>query len=453
MILKIKRNKDRTLFGCVVIAALLCLGQVMGSTPMLLACLLCFLLFAAVAAYRGKASPVLLFFLPWAPLLKLAPGTTSFYTFALIIVCVIVFWKKRFAPNIYCALLALPLVAITLIAKALGGYSLSADYILFVFFLFLFPVVIGELQENVEFTGLTVFFSVGIICAALSAQQLVVFPQIARYIDVYSWNVVTRLSGYYGDANFYSAHISAALSGVLLIFLQEEKDSRKNWMLVLGMLLLYCGFLSASKTFFVVIACVLFFWFLKFLFMRGEVTKKLWILAGIALCVCIITVSGVFAEQWKAIVFRFQQSTTLSGLTTGRTDLWLEYLRALWGDMKLLVGCGFTNVLINGNASHNTIIQIVFQFGIPGGLVLAAWMHFFVSGALRYHGVRLPLLDAAIMITGVFLPWMSLDLVFFDEFFLMPLYAVAGFIYVGKRTKADSPQKLHNTFVTGRVEK
>ena len=151
MTLRIKRNKDYTLLWCIVVAALLCFGQVLGSVPMLLACLLGFLILITVSAYRAMTLPVLLFFLPWAPLLKIAPGTVSFYTIALIIACGVVFWKKKFTLNIYCAGLALILVAVTLISKLLDGSGLSAVYILFCFFLFLFPVVMGEYREKADF--------------------------------------------------------------------------------------------------------------------------------------------------------------------------------------------------------------------------------------------------------------------------------------------------------------
>lgn len=432
MVLRIKRSKDPSLVISFAIAAWLCLAQVLGSMPVLLACLMCFLMHVAIAAYQGKASPVLLFFLPWAPLLKLAPGSLSFYTISLILSYAVTFWRKRFTVNIYCVLLALPLTVITLLSKALDGSGLEASYILFIFSLFLFPTIIGELRGKVDFLKLTVSFSLGIIAAALSAQQLVVFPRIARYIDVYSWHVVTRLSGYYGDANFYSAHISAALSGVLLIFLQEEKGKRRNRMLVLGLVLLYCGFLSASKAFFLTIAAVFVFWFVKLIVMRGNIKRKLVLVLCVGLAVAAALASGIFEDQWNVIVFRFRQSTTLSGLTTGRTDIWLGYLKSLSQDMKLLLlGRGYTNTLDNGVASHNTIIQIIYQFGILGGIVLLGWAYYFIRGTLKYYRVKIRLLDAAVLLTGAFLPWMALDLAFFDEFFLMPLYAVAGLIYLG----------------------
>ena len=442
MKLRIKRNKDRTLLACIVVAALLCLGQVLGSTPVLLACLLGFLLVVAVAAYRGKASPVLLFFLPWAPLLKLAPGTFSFYTFALIVVCVITLWRRHKALNFSCILLGLLLLVFTLVSKLVEGYGLAASYMLYMFLLLLFPMVMEEITERVDFATLTVFFSMGIICAGISAQQLVEFSNISRYIDVFSWSVVTRFSGYYGDANFYSAHISAALGGVLIIFLREEKGWTRNRMLLLGLPLLYCGFLSASKTFFLVLACMLLLWLLDFLFMRGKVLRKLLIFVGIVAVIAVVAASGLFAEQWRVIVFRFNQATSLSSLTTGRTDLWIDYLRALRDDPKLLLlGKGMTNVLISDKASHNTVLQILFQFGVIGALVLLLWEFFYIRGATQNRRLKVRFLEAAVLVTGAFLPWMSLDLLFFDEFFLMPLYVTAGFLYAQKES-ARRPAQL-----------
>lgn len=442
MKLRIKRNKDRSLLACIVVAALLCLGQVLGSTPVLLACLLAFLLVVAVAAYRGKASPVLLFFLPWAPLLKLAPGTFSFYTFALIMVCGIALWRRQKTLNFSCVLIGMLVLALTLVAKLIHGYGLSASYMLFMFLLLLFPMVMEEVRERVSFTTLTIFFSMGIICAGLSAQQLVKFSRIARYIDVFSWSVITRYSGYYGDANFYSAHISAALGGVLTIFLREEKGRTRNMMPVLALPLLYCGFLSASKTFFLVLACMLVFWLLDFLFMRGKILRKLLIFASIVAVIVAVAASGLFADQWRVIVYRFNQATSLSSLTTGRTDLWMDYLRAFRDDAKLLIlGKGMTNVLVGGKASHNTILQVIFQFGVIGGLALAVWEFFYIRGTMQNRKAKVRFLEAAVLMTGAFLPWMSLDLLFFDEFFLMPLYVAAGFLYA-QRDSARRPARL-----------
>ena len=39
------------------------------------------------------------------------------------------------------------------------------------------------------------------------------------------------------------------------------------------------------------------------------------------------------------------------------------------------------------------------------------------------------------MAIGIALPWMALDILFFDEFFLLPVYGVFGTIYASKEAE------------------
>lgn len=438
MVIKIKRSRNPLLIGSVILAVLLCVSQVLNQRLLILLCLVGFLAISAVAAWQGRAVPVLLFFLPWSPLLKPDPDSLSYFTFALIVVAIVSFLKKRFSTNPYCLSIAVMLFLLTLISLRIEENSPTASYLLFFFLLALFPTIIGELRQGVDFKMLTLYFSFGIIMAALSAKWLVGFSAIARYIDVYSWSVVTRYSGFYGDANFYSAHISAALAGTLLLFLHEEKGRSRNVYLILSILLLYCGFLSASKAFFITIALLAVFWTWKFVVMKGKAAQKMLLFGGILILIAVVAGSGIFAEQWKVIIFRFQQSSTLSGITTGRTDIWADYFETMIREPKLLlIGKGYINELILGKASHNTVIQIVYQLGIIGAAFLLLWEYFFIRATWRFHGTKVDLLDAAVLFVGAFFPWMALDLLFFDEFFLVQIYVVAGLIATGKTIRAQ----------------
>lgn len=415
---------------CLVLSAWLCIAQIVGNTLFLLGCLLCFLLLTALATWQGSVTLILLYFLPWAPLLKLSPDAISFYTLALVGACILCFFKRRCSININCAILALVLTVLTLIAQFLDGARPSMSYLLFIFCLMLFPNVTSELRATVRFPRLTLFFSAGIIAAALSAKELVAYSRIARYIDVYSWDIVTRHSGYYGDSNFYSAHISAALAGVLLLFLAARRGRERLLWLILAVALLYCGFLSGSKGFFVTLAALALVWFIRFLSAKGKISGKFFLLATIGAAAWLAISSGIFAEQWEVFLFRFGQSSTISGLTTGRSELWKIYLDTLLSEPKLLLlGKGFVNVVLYRHASHNTLIQSVYQFGIPGAALLFAWVYYYLRKTLHHFPGTTPLLEAAVLLIGVFLPWMALDVLFFDEFFLMPLYAVGGIVY------------------------
>lgn len=437
MVLRIKKPKDlNNLICCVLLALGLCLAQVTGSTPLVLACLSGFLVLMALGAWYGSCTPLLLFFLPFAPLLKLAPGSVSFYTLALVAVCGVTFVKRKFALNVYCLVIALVLAVLTFMARLLGGNGLSLGYILFLFMLVLFPSVMAELRQNVDFRKLTIFFALGIIIAALSAKQLLGYRNIARYITVDSWQKINRLSGYYGDPNFYSAQISAALSGVLLLFLREQKSSRKNLVMLLGLgvVLIYCGFLSGSKAFLITVATVGMIWLFRFMTMKGRLSRKLAVLGMLLLAFTVVVASGLFQEWWAVFMIRFRNVSSLSALTTGRTDLWISYGKRLMSSARLLLlGEGYADALVNGRASHNTLIQMIYQLGIPGTVLAFVWIYFYLRGVMRYHHIRLRLWRAEILmlLVGIFLPWMALDMLFFDEFFLIPMYALAGFVFCG----------------------
>jgi len=87
----------------------------------------------------------------------------------------------------------------------------------------------------------------------------------------------------------------------------------------------------------------------------------------------------------------------------------------------LLLGQGFTNVLIAPRASHNTLIQLVYQFGIFGGTLLVAWqwgLYREIIGRQRLADVKA--IRTAMLAAGAILPWIALDILFFDELFLIP---------------------------------
>jgi hypothetical protein len=114
----------------------------------------------------------------------------------------------------------------------------------------------------------------------------------------------------------------------------------------------------------------------------------------------------------------------MSDFTTGRTDVWISYISAMFEDVKLLLfGQGCTRVLLGEKATHNTLLQCVFQLGIIGIALLILWIVFFFQTLLR--GVRLQkqqIVRLAMVLIGTFGPWIALDYLFFDEFFLLPIF-------------------------------
>lgn len=420
--------------ACIFISAWLLIAQVLGETILLLPCLVCFFVLACYAAIRGMAIPIFLYFLPFSTLLKLQPGTISLYTIALLAVYLIFFFTNGRNFVIHHFFPGIALLALTLTVKTLYGYDLTNSYVMFFASLLLIPYVGRELNKNYDFYLLTLFFALGIVFSAISSQYLSVFPTIRRYIEIDDIVGIVRYSGYYGDPNFYSAHVTAALGGVLVLFLNGGSKIRTVFSAILTVLLVYCGFLSVSKSFVLVSLCIVLFWGIDFMARKGKLSSKLITAFACVVGVIFLLSSTVFVNNVDMIIERFSVNNTLSDLTTGRTDIWNNYFNEFDEDPLLLFfGKGFTKILVNDKSTHNTILQSVYQFGIVGTVFLIGWMVFYIRLLMEKAKIkRKTFIQVCILLLGAFGPWMALDLLFFEEFFLIPIYVCAGIRFLDR---------------------
>ena len=417
--------KTLCLVLCFVEAAFLLAAQAIGSMVLILPCLICFLALIVWASIQNMAMPVCLFFLPFASLLKLGPDTLSFFTLALLIVYAICAVRGHRNVSIAHMVPGLLLVILTLIVKIAEGHAVTNEYVLFAISLLAVPFLITEIDaQRYDFYWVTMYFILGILLAAFSSLLLSNFPSIARYINVVGEVTVSRRAGFTYDPNFYSAHITIALSGVFVLLLNHVDKVKRIILIVTVVLLTYCGLLSVSKSFLLVSACVVFCWFFSFLFRKGRISAKILTILTLLIVLVYILSSSVFSDLLDLMLLRMSDSTTLSDFTTHRTDLWGSYMRAFGADPWLtLFGSGYSRVLVNDRAAHNTLIQAVFQFGLVGSICMAAWYVCLTRTLLTGSYRRRPdLAQTVILCIGCFGPWMGLDYLFCDETFLVPIY-------------------------------
>lgn len=433
------RTKTLLLCACFIEAIWLLMAQMLNISMLLLPCLVCFLALVGWAAIQNTAMPVMLFFLPFSPLLKIRPGNISFFTLGLLLVYAIYTVTGSRQVKVLHLVPAMLVVVLTLIVKAAYGYEIDNSYVLFAVTLMLIPFVSRELDSGYDFYWLTVCFSLGICLAAITAQYLTIFPTISRYIDINVTLGFTRRSGYMGDPNFYSCHITAALSGVLVLLLNNDKRNKLFLLVPMACMLLYCGLMSVSKSFLLVAVCLLLLWVMAVLLQRGRVSVKLTLIITLVVAGLFVLSSTVFTDLLDLVFSRFDQDNNLSDFTTGRTEVWGHYLTAMLEDARLLLfGQGYSDVIIGEKPTHNTLLEGVFQFGLIGFVLMAAWIVFFVRTLLdgaklqRHQTVRFVLL-----LIGVFGPWMALDYVFFDEFFLFPIYVCMAVRFLYQQRPAE----------------
>lgn len=329
------------------------------------------------------------------------------------------------------------------VTKAIQHNPIGNDYLCFLIMLLLFPCVMRRCEGDVSFYRITIFFACGIITAALTAQQIATFPNISQFIKVDSYLTVTRLSGFYGDPNFYSAHIAACLAGTQLLLCHEKSRRRQIVLAILALVLLYCGLLSASKSFIIVTACLFLLW-VPILLEKGTFSSHFRLFVGLLCAGIIIASSSAFRALLQIVDDRFAQASNLSELTTGRTDLWRNYIHEFLNNpITLLFGEGYTSINLNNKASHNTLIQVVYQFGLIGMPLLISWVVISLRNLFtQLNAGHVKWKHALLMCVGVVLPWMGIDILQFDEFFLLPVYAVIGIAY---STRSTENKKLESS--------
>lgn len=432
--------KIKTLGLCVAACFLLCLAQVVGNTALILGALVLFLLILGWECLHGCILPVLLFFLPWSALLRTSTNSISAYSVGLVLVCVMTLIRCKFDLRRRDIVVGLLLGALTMVSKLLDGNSLKLSYIAFMMLIVMLPSLKRENEQNAyDFATATVFLSVGSVLAALAAQLVDGYPNIQSYITIHSYLNITRRCGFCSDPNFYSAQITAALGGVMLLTLHSDRR-QMVWLMLLAVLLTYCGLLSGSKSFVLVLAVEIVLWIFLLLWTKRTLAFKLTILLSMAVLAIIALSTEKVQNLIEVILTRFSYSDSLDSLTTNRITVWGKYISEILKDPKiLLIGVGLSDVLIGEKASHNTIIQMVFQLGLVGSAILVWWWTGLEDRPLlRQVRQEKKVLEMVLLAIGIFLPWMALDLMFFDEFFLFTWYFLLGVADLAKNTSVDS---------------
>ena len=413
----------------ILLSLMLCFAQITGSAMPIVASLGAFMVFIAWCSSCDFTLPILLFFLPWSPIMKMSADSFSWYTFGLVLVCGIGAVKKRFAFRKYQIIAGLALLAVTLLSKLLDGSSLSFDYIAFMMMILAFPVITQERhKQKYDFAQIVLFFSLGVIIASMCAMFFSEYANIRKFIKVDAYQTIVRRSGFYGDSNFYVAQVVAAMGGALSLTLQEKKRSRVVALVVTILFLLYCGFLSGSKSFVLVTAVILLLWILATLRLRGRMGLKIVLLSCFLASAVFVATSALFGDLIDVIFTRFSGASDMDSLTTGRLGLWKSYVDEIFGDFKLFfLGRGFSNIKVNGRGSHNTVIQIFYQLGLLGTPALVYWLlGFYRSGKKPAVKGKKCLLHPLMVFVGTFVPWLAIDAMFFDEFFLLQWYMQAA---------------------------
>ena len=423
-------KKNNKAFWTLIIAltnvAILSIGQALNNQIILAGAIFIFFIFL-LYNYKEYFLPLMLFYLPWSSLLRFDPSQSSFHSIIVPVVFVILFvnYIKKyndFRKNYYAY--AIVLTAYTLIVKFLNGLSFNSPFIFFIIMLFFIPIYLNEYFKAIRFDVCIVFISIGNISAFIASYLLMTNQNVLKYIDINKeMQVGLRLSGFYGDPNYFSAQMLVAIIGLLIILTKVRNKKLILPIIIMVAALCYFAMQSVSKMFIISLVTVLFLWIVNMLVSRMGLGYKLGILTIIAAIIIIVMLENVFMKEIDYYLLRFGKVRDSISLTTGRIVLWKIYIDYLLANPeKLFFGIGVSDdqirIIFRTNNAHMTVIQTIYQLGIVGTAMFVLWWKSIYNALFTKLNISISdLVNLLIMALAIFLPWLALDMFYFREFF------------------------------------
>lgn len=422
-----KKVKINSVFVVLFTVAIITITQCLGINVLIWAAM-CIYLLTMLTAKDDDLIPFLLFFLPWSPILKITPTSISFASIATILILFKYILIKKPYIDTRLMVLFLWIFVFSFVVKIAQGYDLTLNYLMLMFMFFAFPFLFGCVKEKTNYVKCVRFFALGIISAAVTSEIFSTNPFLIRYIKIFSQEAigVTRLCGFYGDPNFYSAQIVAAFGGLLVVLSCKEKTDLLDIILIIA--LIAVGVISISKSYLMCTILVFALWGI------ASLRKPSKFIVGsliVSIIIFILLSSGVFDEIIAEYLARFGVATDASTLTTGRSDIWKNYLNFMLDNpLSLFFGQGCTSGAMVKKGSHNSLIQLVYQLGIFGCVILAFWIRYLFTITKNKGHKKTDFMCSVMWFVACFIMWLGLDMLFFDDFFLIIILCSLGMNYI-----------------------
>lgn len=305
----------------------------------------------------------LFFLLPFNMIYKLSPGSTSLYTYMMLIVGVILLFKNKRIKENY-----IFFIGIFALYSLLGVGNNYTAFVKLIFGLVLLYVFISEIAPE-NFKNQIMSFALGMLGSSFIGTMKESWSRISNYYDdidhIYVAGVRSmRFSGLNSDPNYYS--IAAIIAIFLCLRLFFNKNGSPVLTGVTSAILIFFGLISYSKMFLLGIALLL----LVFIIHRLKSVKQALItLLGLALVAGVFLIWAYDSGYIPTILNRL----VTDDISTGRFDIWKDYLTYIIESPKtLLFGDGLGCDYYNSKGPHNAYIEIIFHLGIVGSILFLA---------------------------------------------------------------------------------
>ena len=318
-----------------------------------------------------QAVEILLYFMVFANVFKTSQRSSSLFTYLQIIpIAKMVFLEKDFRLNRSC-LGALICYAVYTIAFCFNGV---VSYLRLVTGLMLLAGIFQSgVVKRLDCRRMLIFYSMGIVVSGLCAVAFAsaVKPYVSYLVvRLEDGSAVDRFSGLFQNSNYYSMEISLALAGHTVLFRNGEEKRREY--IVIALALLALGIMTQSKTF-VITAAIIVAAMIPIIALNHPGRLLAIIALGAAAALAFRNqLTDLVEKYFHRILTLQEEGASLTEMTTGRSDIWLVYLKVIVSDIRtMFLGNGIETRLLNF-APHNLFVEAWFCLGIIGMALYAA---------------------------------------------------------------------------------
>lgn len=362
-------NKFKTFLISLIIALIISCGFVTGKSLFsILAFIVCGIVFLFVKTENMIL--ILMFLLPFATIFKISANSTSLYTILELYAVVIYLFKKGKLLEKKFLLSFIFFFAYLLVIDFLHmNFSLINYLRIFVdfFLLYYFSNDFIICENKIDFLkNVIFFFSLGLLASSVLASFSEYIPNFSLFVREVGYNskITNRFSGLNGDPNYYTINIIISLIGLLSLY-SRKVINKSFWVMFFS--LVFFGLQTYSKSFFLT-----FFisFILLILMLIANKNKKglFWVLLFSIVAFFLLREDKI--HNISLMMIRFNDAHDVNSLTTGRFNLWINYLKYILENINVLVfgkGIGSNYLTIGG--VHNWYIEMLYYFGAIGTLL------------------------------------------------------------------------------------
>lgn len=323
---------------------------------------------AVVALPTDALFCFLLFGYPYANLLAIAPGGFSLFILLELLSIGILFLRGSFRSIHFPVLAGLGLLFL-IIMFTVDALSDVKYYVLVLKIVLLLYIFVKNYKKNASRYYFT-FFLTSIILSSiiglfkLKIDRLLLFFKSDLNYEAIGNVYVMRFSGINPDPNHYSIPLILCITVCLLSIF--SKQAKYVWIRIAAFLMLVLfGLMTLSKSFILIFLVTMFFSFI-ILAKRSRIRT---------LCIFIVMLMIgsllIPKETVGNMLYRFMNITNTNVSTmNGREAIWNNYITEInSSSFSKWMGHGMQAALLNGRASHNIFIEMIYRCGILGMVV------------------------------------------------------------------------------------